>query len=114
MRLYNTEIVKGSRARIIAWHILHLLLIASLAAVLLTLIIVYTSTPAAGDGTYPLQCYADGTIHSQLFIDIGVRQTSRVFHPSLALSITLAFGDLSFPMAKGIDIVWDLVVGRGG
>jgi hypothetical protein len=30
-----------------------------------------------------------------------------------ALTITTAFGDFAFPTAKGIDIVWDFVVGRG-
>lgn len=34
--------------------------------------------------------------------------------PSLFLSITIAFGKLSFPAAKGIDVCWDFLVGRVG
>jgi hypothetical protein len=48
--------------------------------------------------------------------EIGTR--TKVYHPlwnaELFLSITLGMGDLSFSAAKGLDIVWDLVVGRGG
>ncbi|KAK4891629.1 hypothetical protein LTR27_009798 [Elasticomyces elasticus] len=34
--------------------------------------------------------------------------------PAQFLQITLGFGHLSFPVAKTIDICWDLVAGRGG
>ncbi|KAK5674213.1 hypothetical protein LTS10_013050 [Elasticomyces elasticus] len=34
--------------------------------------------------------------------------------PALFLSITLGFGEFTFPVAKAIDVAWDLVVGRGG
>jgi hypothetical protein len=37
-----------------------------------------------------------------------------LWNPKLFLSITLGMGDLSFSAAKGLDIIWDLVVGRGG
>lgn len=36
------------------------------------------------------------------------------FDPALLLDITLGFGRLSFPSVKIIDVIWDVVVGRGG
>ena len=40
--------------------------------------------------------------------------TDECWNPSLFLSLTLAGGHLTFTQAKAIDIVWDLIVGRGG
>lgn len=39
---------------------------------------------------------------------------NQYWNPSLFLTITLASGDLTFTQAKAIDIIWDLIVGRGG
>lgn len=36
------------------------------------------------------------------------------FDPALILDITLGFGRLSFSSVKIIDVIWDVVVGRGG
>ena len=37
-----------------------------------------------------------------------------VWDPSQFLDITLGFGSFQFGIAKGIDVGWDLIVGRGG
>jgi hypothetical protein len=39
---------------------------------------------------------------------------SPMWEGKLFLSITLGFGNMPFSAAKGLDIAWDLVVGRGG
>lgn len=39
---------------------------------------------------------------------------SLTWDPKLFLSITLAFGKMSFSAAKALDFIWDYVVGRGG
>lgn len=38
----------------------------------------------------------------------------RYWNGAYILTITLAAGDLTYTQAKAIDIIWDLVVGRGG
>ena len=40
--------------------------------------------------------------------------SNQCWNPSLFLTITLAAGELTFTKAKAIDVIWDLVVGRGG
>ncbi|KAK5124139.1 hypothetical protein LTR85_001842 [Meristemomyces frigidus] len=40
--------------------------------------------------------------------------SSMVWRPDTFLSISLGFGSYKFHVAKGIDVVWDIVVGHGG
>ncbi|EME45927.1 hypothetical protein DOTSEDRAFT_51541 [Dothistroma septosporum NZE10] len=58
---------------------------------------------------YGFSCAADGTVVYPL-----EGSANQCWNPTLFVSITLAFGRLTFPQAKAIDICWDLVVGRGG
>lgn len=44
---------------------------------------------------------------------VASRPYSSIWDSSQFLSITLGFGDFTFPQAKAIDFLWDLVVGRG-
>lgn len=46
--------------------------------------------------------------------EFAVAGTIRNWDFRFLLSITAGFGNFSFAVAKGIDISWDLVVGRGG
>ena len=57
-------------------------------------------------------CTPSGNIHVTTPADSKVIDPR--WDPSLFLSITLGFGSFSFAAAKGIDICWDLIVGRGG
>ncbi|KAK5116835.1 hypothetical protein LTR85_009095 [Meristemomyces frigidus] len=55
-------------------------------------------------------CWADGSAH----VGVLTGYAAQLWVPSLFLSITFGLGNFTFSQAKGIDIVWDLVVGRGG
>jgi len=54
------------------------------------------------------QCAADGSVM------FPWQTYSPIWDTSQYLSITLGFGNFGFGLAKGIDVAWDLVVGRGG
>lgn len=73
-----------------------------------------------GVGTLPFQtasanktffCTPNGIVHLPWK---SADSYNQCWDPALFLSITLAFGRLSFTAAKAIDVIWDLFVGRGG
>ncbi|KAK4503501.1 hypothetical protein PRZ48_004416 [Zasmidium cellare] len=64
-----------------------------------------TGTPATG----LFYCDAGGDV-----IYPWESSRNQYWNPNLWLTITLASGSLTFTQAKAIDIIWDLVVGRGG
>jgi hypothetical protein len=57
-------------------------------------------------------CFSNGTAAPQLMKANSGMAT--VWDTNQFLDITLGFGSFEFGVAKGIDIGWDLVVGRGG
>ena len=58
-------------------------------------------------------CYSNGSAVYELDWDeSGLKQS--VWDTSQFLDITLGFGSFEFGVAKGIDVGWDLIVGRGG
>lgn len=77
-------------------------------------------------GTHPrLQCAPDGLVHSNLwdvnlvtYYDNGGWAVPSPYNlswdPALFISVTLGFGTFTFPVAKTIDVFWDLIVERGG
>lgn len=64
-----------------------------------------SGTPATGQ----FYCDAGGDV-----IYPWESSRNQYWNPDLWLTITLASGELTFTQAKAIDIIWDLVVGRGG
>ncbi|KAK5692156.1 hypothetical protein LTR97_011330 [Elasticomyces elasticus] len=72
----------------------------------------FTGTAHHLDDTNGMLCFSDGSAH--LFGKVMAPLRAQAWVPSLFLSITLGFGSLTFPAAKGIDIAWDLLVERGG
>jgi hypothetical protein len=58
-------------------------------------------------------CVADGTPNPN-GLGVGLARSIYTFSPSTLFSVNIAFGHYTFPAAKFIDVVWDVVVGRGG
>lgn len=56
-------------------------------------------------------CTPSGTVHVSTEHD---PHYNPYWNPELFLSITFGFGEFQYATAKGIDIVWDVVVGRVG
>ena len=70
---------------------------------------IYNNGKVMGDWV----CYSNGSaIYESDWLNSGLRQS--VWDTSQFLDITLGFGSFDFAIAKGIDIGWDLVIGRGG
>ena len=106
--------------------------LVTLGILLFTAIFFTLTTRASASNRAAFTCYPDGNIDlpwnhkapecfdgfcaQSTTFEVGTktRTYDPLWDPSLFLSITLGFGDLTFPTAKGIDCVWDLVVGRGG
>ncbi|KAK5712069.1 hypothetical protein LTR15_012138 [Elasticomyces elasticus] len=91
----------------LAFHITILILIVAL----FPLLIAELGSYGFDDHPTGMVCYADGSPHLLAGYDYHLVQA---WIPSLFLDITMGSGKLTFPQAKGIDIVWDLVAGRGG
>ncbi|KAK5701318.1 hypothetical protein LTR17_022690 [Elasticomyces elasticus] len=91
----------------LAFHITILILIVAL----FPLLIAELGSYGFDDHPTGMVCYADGSPHLLAGYDYHQVQA---WIPSLFLDITMGSGKLTFPQAKGIDIVWDLVAGRGG
>ncbi|KAK5705929.1 hypothetical protein LTR17_021220 [Elasticomyces elasticus] len=62
----------------------------------------FTGTAHHLDDTNGMLCFSDGSAH--LFGKGMAPLRAQAWDPSLFLSITLGFGSLTFPAAKGIDI----------
>lgn len=92
-----------------------LLPLVSVSAILAFSIAVFCQEPYSSHLSNPIEvfCTANGDLRV-----ISRGQTSQVvsspWDPSLLLSITLGFGRITYAAAKGIDICWDLIVGRLG
>ena len=59
-----------------------------------------------------VSCSSAGAV--QVLTRSSGKVVSSYWNPSLFLSITFGFGHFSYAAAKGIDVAWDLVVGRVG
>ncbi|KAK4891031.1 hypothetical protein LTR27_010362 [Elasticomyces elasticus] len=77
----------------------------------------FSSPQYAATAAQVITCFANGRAHFQMppsqFQD-SYAKPRQAWVPSLFLSITLGFGNFTFSTAKGMDVVWDLVIGRGG
>lgn len=110
MRTVSTGQLKSGFASFlehIGIPLLCLFLVALLTGLFFDMYCADCSTTSSG--TYDFSCAADGTVIYPL-----EGSSDQCWNAKLFLSITLAFGKLTFPQAKAIDICWDLVVGRGG
>ena len=58
---------------------------------------------------YAFDCRPDGTVSLPFTYDYY-----NSWKISSLLDISLAFGNMSFPLAKLIDVIWDTAIGRGG
>jgi hypothetical protein len=82
---------------------LTLLLLASLA-------VQFVAIPLSNDRPF---CLPDGRPNTNR-LGVGVVEKFNAFAFPNLFTINLATGRLSFSIAKLIDVVWDVVVGRGG
>ena len=69
--------------------------------------------PERTDGLSPVYVYCTPDGHTRATLEYSYPY-NQYWDPSLVLSITLGLGDLKYAAARGIDLAWDLVVGRGG
>jgi hypothetical protein len=90
------------------WGVVISLFLLSLAIAIVPPVMVGLTTGSAVVGSY-FDCQPDGTV--ALPWDDHDYDNWRI---SSLLDISIAFGNMSFPVAKLIDVLWDTVVGRGG
>ena len=100
---FDKSITNSSRKRIAKIVFLHLTI---MLAVISTFVLLFASLNAPTLLTnLPASCNSDGIFWYQQPYN---QATSGFFQ------ITLGFGSMSFPYVKLIDVIWDVVIGRGG
>lgn len=111
-----------SRSRVLALLAIHGTCISALLAFVSA---VFSSPAGSLSSGRDMNVYCDpngniqvrdhyGNIYDTTSNSYDSPRTNAWWDPSLFLSITIGFGKLSFPAAKGIDICWDFLVGRVG
>ena len=88
--------------------------LAIIGAIIAFTCAVYTQETYSDKATKVIEvsCTSAGAI--QVLTESDRRVVSSYWDPSLFLSITFGFGNFSYAAAKGIDVAWDLIVGRAG
>lgn len=75
-----------------------------LVALLTGIVIVFTQSGAASIPHSPNLCDPNGKVRADW---------STIWNTKYTLAVSLGYGRLSYSVAKVVDIIWDLVVGRG-
>ncbi|KAI0100738.1 hypothetical protein GGR51DRAFT_343207 [Nemania sp. FL0031] len=98
--------LRKNKAKLTFWFLIYNWLLAILVA--LAFLLLFGVVPSLStDPVNPSACHPDGTF--SLF-----REAYNPWAASGFFQTTLAFGNLTYTDAKAVDIVWDIVVGRGG
>lgn len=101
---------KSSRKRCLPpprWKV-YLVLFAAVLSFAAVLVLAVAAEGASQDYLLRRDCYPNGMWR------YAPGATWRIMDSSYFFSPNLAFGSLSFTAVKVIDVIWDLVVGRGG
>lgn len=83
------------------------------ALVLFTSILFHDETMWSRTGQ-AWECFPDGSIDYPWNLYSDTRTPTTIWTASQFLDITLGIGHFNFALAKAIDVMWDLAVGRGG
>jgi hypothetical protein len=94
----------------VKYALLNVYLLVTLAICLVTTLPITVAIYLGKPYRSGISCLPDGSFSESAAGNSSSKEWSR--HSFFTLSI--AFGDFSFPIAKLIDLSWDLLVGRGG